>query len=984
MYAKPGFTIECKQASRSAKAVRHRWQQNGETECQWEQYKKARNHLGHVVAKAMKDQYRKEIEERCGTPESMWKACKWARNRTPREACLPALHEHPPMLPETDSAKKALILFKKFFPPPPTVDLTDIQAATYNQNLVLKEIQLHEVTAAIVKRISNKAPGDDGITNRVWKWINDIIALHLQRIFNASLDEGYCAEHCRKSVTISLRKPQKEFYSLASSCRPIALLNTISKLMEYILAKRISFLAEEHNLLPRTHLGARKGVSTEHALHYMVERIHAAWSQGKISTALLLDVMGAFENMARERLLHNLRMKRIDEKIVRWIDAFLSHRMTILKTGEYDTEWLGIFVGIPQGSPISPILFLFYNAPLPEELARRGIHTNGFVDNISVLADGHTPEECNEILVKIHEEICVPWALTHGVKFAPAKYQHIHFSRKKSVDVTAPIRILGSNDIKPRREVKYLGAIMDTKLNWKAHVSQHKTKALKSIRALRSLSGTTWGAKLSRMRQMVQVVFISQLTYACSVWYIPKGDKGHCKGVVKSLASVQYQAERAITGAYRATSKEALNIEVNSMLMHLRLDRLTSAAAVRMITSPAHETIIQGRSTRKPRVVSPLERLVARFEKTTGIRAQAMEKITPFAAPPWWMPPTIRIMRNKEEAEKDHKRQLMTNPANYIYTDGSGINNEIGAAAVSTETNPTTTRAYLGPSTSHTVYSAESYEIVLAASMRLHSFLEPATKPKLIVCADNQAAIRALHNPGASSGQYLVKWIVWLINNLRSRNIEVELHWVPAYIDIEGNEQADIAAKQATGWRLKGQGGRQKEVDTNCMAQQARVQILKSAVKTVVDKTIQQQGAQEWRDCDKGRTLYKIAAKPHKSVLRLHENLTNRLSNIAIQLRTAKIGLREFLYSRKQVDSPMCSCMLSKQTVKHVLFQCKSGRLKKPRRGLWDEETRKAEFGVLRVEEILTSPVSLKKAATFIEESGLIGYLRAPIEDDEE
>lgn len=99
--------------------------------------------------------------------------------------------------------------------------------------------------------------------------------------------------------------------------------------------------------------------------------------------------------------------------------------------------------------------------------------------------------------------------------------------------------------------------------------------------------------------------------------------------------------------------------------------------------------------------------------------------------------------------------------------------------------------------------------------MRLYSFSESTKKPKTIVCIDNQAAIQAVHNPGASSGQYLVKWIVWLINNLRNKGVEIELHWVPAHIGIKGNEQADVAAKQATGWRLKGRGKRKKEVDTN-------------------------------------------------------------------------------------------------------------------------------------------------------------------------
>lgn len=606
-YAKPGFTEECKLASRNAKAARKRYQESGRTDYYWEQYKKARNKLGHVVLKAMRNQFRTETEARCDTPESMWKACKWARNRTPKEACLPALHDHPPMLPESDSAKKAGILLRKFFPPPPTVDLSDIQGATYNQDLTIPDIQLHEVSRAIMTTVANKAPGEDGITNRVLKWTNETIAPHLQRIFNASLAAEYCPERFRRSVTIALRKPQRESYSVASSYRPIALLNTISKIMEFILAKRISYLAETHDLLPRTHFGARKSVSTEHALHFMVERIYAAWNKGLISTAMLLDVTGAFDNIARLRLLHNLRVKRLDERLVRWIDAYLSGRMTILKTGEYVTEWLKITVGTPQRSPLSPILFLFYNAPLLEALASRGIFASGFVDDIGLLVGGRSAKENNDTLVKAHEEVCVTWAKAHGVKFAPSKYQLCHFSRKRSEDVAASIKLPEMADvIKARKEVKYLGVMMDTKLNWKAQVGQNKTKALKSIGALASLSGTTWGAKLVRMRQMMQAVFISQLTYACSVWYTPQGEKGHLKGVVNGLASIQYRAERVITGAYKATSKEALNIEINSLPMHLRLDRLTSTAATSLITSPAYPTIIQGRSTRTSRLRSTL------------------------------------------------------------------------------------------------------------------------------------------------------------------------------------------------------------------------------------------------------------------------------------------------------------------------------------------------------------------------------------------
>ncbi len=49
----------------------------------------------------MKLQYQTETENACDSPINMWKRCKWSRNRTPREACMPALHGHPPRMPES-------------------------------------------------------------------------------------------------------------------------------------------------------------------------------------------------------------------------------------------------------------------------------------------------------------------------------------------------------------------------------------------------------------------------------------------------------------------------------------------------------------------------------------------------------------------------------------------------------------------------------------------------------------------------------------------------------------------------------------------------------------------------------------------------------------------------------------------------------------------------------------------------------------------
>ncbi len=63
---------------------------------------------------------------------------------------------------------------------------------------------------------------------------------------------------------------------LSKAWRPIALLNTVGKLIEAAAAKRLRDAAEAHALLPDFQMGARLGRSTETALELLTEQIHTA------------------------------------------------------------------------------------------------------------------------------------------------------------------------------------------------------------------------------------------------------------------------------------------------------------------------------------------------------------------------------------------------------------------------------------------------------------------------------------------------------------------------------------------------------------------------------------------------------------------------------------------------------------------------------------------------------------------------------------
>ncbi len=127
---------------------------------------------------------------------------------------------------------------------------------------------------AITLTILNKVSNDDKIINEILKQIDIIIVLYLHRIYNVCLEKNYYLEHFRNAITIVLRKLDKSNYFTITSYCSIVFLNTLSKIFEFILIKRVNYLAKTHKLLSRTHMRARRSISTKHALHYLVKRIH--------------------------------------------------------------------------------------------------------------------------------------------------------------------------------------------------------------------------------------------------------------------------------------------------------------------------------------------------------------------------------------------------------------------------------------------------------------------------------------------------------------------------------------------------------------------------------------------------------------------------------------------------------------------------------------------------------------------------------------
>ena len=162
------------------------------------------------------------------------------------------------------------------------------------------------------------------------------------------------------------------------------------------------------------------------------DRIRAILALGKVPSLLALDVQKAFDNVSHRRLIHNLRKRKIPDRITGWVYSFLSDRFTSVRLQDFESSIEEVELGIPQGSPISPILYLFYNADLLEESEDISISVTptGFVDDISLLTYSKSTERNVRNLEKAYRK-CLNWARTHGSRFNLEKSELIHFIGRK-------------------------------------------------------------------------------------------------------------------------------------------------------------------------------------------------------------------------------------------------------------------------------------------------------------------------------------------------------------------------------------------------------------------------------------------------------------------------------------------------------------------------------------------------------------------------
>jgi len=303
-------------------------------------------------------------------------------------------------------------------------------------------------------------------------------------------------------------------------------------------------------------MGGRPQRGTLDATLYLDAKIHEKWREGNVVLGVALDAKGAFPSVNKDVLLRNMRKQKVPENITLWVKSWLEDRSCYFIVEGTISEKMPANCGLPQGSPISPILYLFYISPLLESLQSANSTCIGYIDDQCTLVWGKTVEEAAEHLKKLIPNIDL-WCKEHETEMEGSKSKIILFSKRRSKNLSPIPPITLNGEVIPEvTSITILGAILDTKLSYNEQINRCISKARSALGIISLLTHSTGGLSFILVRQLVISCVLSTLDYLSPLWYSSKPDH-----IRTQFTKVQLLCTKLITGGLKQAGSEALEFE---------------------------------------------------------------------------------------------------------------------------------------------------------------------------------------------------------------------------------------------------------------------------------------------------------------------------------------------------------------------------------------------------------------------------------------
>ena len=666
------------------------------------------------------------------------------------------------------------------------LDFTTDKVEPYNLPFTKREFD------AALASSNNTAPGPDDIPYEMFRHISKNTKSFVISIINRLWHESSYPTIWELAYVLPFVKPGKDPLSV-TSYRPIALTCCLCKLMEKMINTRFVWYLEQNSILSPSQCGFRKMRSTIDVLMQLETSICEAFASKQHHITIFFDIEKAYDTAWRYGILKTIHECGLRGELPQFIKAFLTHRFFQVKVGNTLSDKRCQEEGVPQGSVLSVTLFaLAINGV--DKVIPRDVLSTLFVDDLSISFAASRMTVAERKLQLTVNKI-VGWAENQGFKISATKTTILHFCHIRGVHPDPDLYLYGRR-IPCVEEARFLGLIFDKKLSWLPHLKNIKTKCLEALNILKVVSNTNWGADREVILKLHRALIVSKLLYGCEIY--SSASPNH----LKLLDSIHHSGVRLATGAFRSSPISSLLIDAGEIPLELyrqssivrywfRIQRTPNSRAYAVV----NRNTFNNYYVNHPRCPKPFSFRIKNILETMNISRNPVCPVILSITPVWKMP-VIKFCKYFKGFKRDKSdseiRGLFLEHANehsgstLVFTDGSKSEDGVGYGVFSEDFRR---RGALPNIASN--FTAELYGILTA----LEHIVTIQNSNSFTIFSDSKSALQSLEifNPDNPITLKIQQWV--FIHNCRGNSIS--LCWVPAHVNIRGNEKADQLAKLA-------------------------------------------------------------------------------------------------------------------------------------------------------------------------------------------
>ncbi|CAF1024093.1 unnamed protein product [Brachionus calyciflorus] len=203
----------------------------------------------------------------------------------------------------------------------------------------------------------------------------------ISNVINASFIHSYIPESWKLAIVTMIPKPMKD-HSDIQNFRPISLLNTLSKILERAIQKRLYDWICSNKILTNFQCGFRRFRQIRDQILRLLQEGLAAFNRNQKLGAIFIDIEKAFDKVWHNGLLYKLNKLKIPNYLGNLLRNYLTKRKFKVRIGNIFSKECPIDNGVPQGSVLGPILFNIFFNDVIENI--KNVNPALFADDIAV------------------------------------------------------------------------------------------------------------------------------------------------------------------------------------------------------------------------------------------------------------------------------------------------------------------------------------------------------------------------------------------------------------------------------------------------------------------------------------------------------------------------------------------------------------------------------------------------------------------------